>query len=150
MRRLPDYAMPLLRMFAAGDAINSWYNSMYTPGSGLYRVGMTQDGHALLWGLVIFGVAMMADVLFNDLTPEYVNIGKRRIRVLWPRAFKCRHLLFMGLACCYVAQPYVALRAGNDVSLTSYFYWKAAQCLVLAFFDAKLRSRGNGWQRAYS
>lgn len=150
MRRLSDYAMPLLRLFAGGDAINSWYNSMFTPGSGLFRIGMTQDGAALLWGLGLCGALLIIDVLVNDLTPEHVWFGKRVYRITWPRAFRCRHLLFVALAFCYAAQPYVADRAGSTVSLTGYFYWKAAQCIMLAFFDAKLRSRSTGWQKAYS
>jgi hypothetical protein len=62
--------------------------------------------------------------------------------------FKNRHWLFVALAFCYAAQPYVAEMGGYGVSLLVYFYWHSAQNITIAFFDARQRARSQGWQRA--
>lgn len=146
--RLNDYAMSLLRLYAGGDAIVSWHNAFLDPRSGLFSVARTEDGATLLWIMAITGAVMIIDVLINDFTPDAVHIGKARIRLVWRRAFQYRHFLFVTLAFCYAAQPYVAAKSGFAVSLVIFYYWNSFQCLVLAFFDAKQRSRSLQWQRA--
>lgn len=150
MQRLPDYFPALCRLYAGGDALVSWYNSFTSPTSSLYYVAMTEDGAILLWIMALVGGAIVLDVLINDFTPPTVRIGKRMFRITWRRAFKYRHLLFVVLAFCYAAQPYVAEQGGYGVSLLAYFYWNSFQNITIAFFDAKQRSRSLGWQRACS
>lgn len=149
-KRLNDYALSLLRFYAGGDAVVSWYNAMHDSQSHLYRIGNTPDGSPLLWVMAIAGALIVLDVLMNDWTPSQIRIGRRSYPIRWHRAFVHRHLLFVLLAFCYAAQPYVAERGGYGVSLLVFFYWNAFQNIALAFFDAKQRSRSAGWQRAYS
>lgn len=150
MHRLHDHAMPLLRLYAGGDALVSWYNSFSDPYARLGRIAQTLDGGILLWIMALAGLAIVIDVLINDFTPERLKLGKHSIRLAWNKAFQYRHFLFVALSFCYAAQPYVAERGGYAVSLLVYFYWQAAQTIVIAFFDAKQRSRSLGWQRAIS
>lgn len=150
MQRLHDHAMALLRFYAGGDAIVSWYNSFSDPGARLFRIAQTSDGGVLIWTMGIVGIAVVIDVLINDWTPQCIRLGKWRMNIRWRKAFEHRHLLFVALAFCYAAQPYVAKQGGYGVSLLLYFYWQAGQCITLAFFDAKQRSRSIGWQRAIS
>lgn len=128
----------------------SWYNSMSDPDSALFSIGQTNDGGVLLWAMGIFGAVIMIDVLINDWTPDYLKIGPAHIKLAWKRAFHYRHFLFVGLAFCYAAQPFVAERSGYGVSLLMYFIWYATCNLTVAFLDANQRSRSAGWQRAYS
>jgi hypothetical protein len=150
MQRLHDHFPALCRLYAGGDAIVSWYNSVNDPHSHLFRIALTEDGAALLWVMALAGAAIILDVLVNDWTPASVRIGGRVFNISWRRAFKYRHLLFVVLAFCYAAQPYVAERAGYGVSLLIFFYWNSFQNIAIAFFDARQRSRSEGWQRAYS
>lgn len=149
-KRLNDFAMPLLRLYAGGDALVSWYNSVNIPSSPLFRIGLTEDGSILLWVMALTGATVILDVLINDFTPPEIRIGKRTFPLQWARAFKYRHLLFVILAFCYAAQPYVAEKAGYGVSLLVFFYWNSFQNIIIAFLDAKQRSRSIGWQRACS
>lgn len=150
MQRLHDHFPALCRLYAGGDAVVSWYNSFADPQSHLFRVARTEDGAVLLWIMALAGVVIMIDVLINDWTPESIRIGHRRFRLAWQRAFQYRHLLFVTLAFCYAAQPYVAARGGYGVSLLIFFYWNSFQNIAIAFFDAKQRSRSIQWQRACS
>jgi hypothetical protein len=149
-QRLQDHFPALCRLYAGGDAIVSWYNSISDPGAKLFSIARTQDGNMLLWIMAIAGLAVVADVIINDWTPEFILIGHRRFRLAWQKAFVHRHLLFVTIAFCYAAQPYVAEMGGYRVSLLIFFYWNCFQNLAIAFFDAKLRSRSMGWQRACS
>lgn len=149
-KRLNDYALSLLRFYAGGDALVSWYNAMHDVESHLYMIGSTPDGSPLLWVMALAGALIVLDVLLNDWTPSRITIGWWSINLKWRRAFVHRHLLFVLLAFCYAAQPYVAERGGYGVSLLVFFYWNSFQNIALAFFDAKQRSRSAGWQRAYS
>lgn len=148
MRRLHDHFPALCRLYAGGDAVVSWYNSITDPHSHLFSIGRTADGGVLLWIMALAGASLVLDVLVNDWTPNSVQIGRWRVRVGWRRAFEYRHLLFVVLAFCYAAQPYVAERGGYGVSLLVFFYWNAIQNITLAFFDARQRARSPGWQRA--
>ena len=150
MQRLHDHFPALCRLYAGGDAIVSWYNSYSDPQAKLFRIAQTADGGVLLWIMALAGIAIVADVLVNDWTPSCIRIGRWSMPVRWKRAFEYRHLLFVTLAFCYAAQPYVAEMNGYGVSLLVFFYWQAFQNLCIAFFDAKQRSRSIGWQRAYS
>lgn len=150
MKRLHDHFPALCRLYAGGDAVVSWYNSFANPYSALSKVAHTQDGSVLLWLMAIAGAVIVLDVVLNDLTPETIPFGFGRLRLSWWRAWRYRHLLFVLLAFCYAAQPYVAERSGNGVSLIVFFYWNSFQNITIAFFDARQRSRSQGWQRAYS
>lgn len=150
MQRLHDHFPALCRLYAGGDAIVSWYNSFSDPRARLFSIAQTQDGGILLWIMALAGAAIVLDVIMNDWTPRYLHIGNRAIRLAWRRAFEYRHLLFVTLAFCYAAQPYVAERGGYGVSLLIFFYWNSFQNIAIAFFDARQRSRGMGWQRACS
>lgn len=98
--------------------------------------------------MALLGAVVIIDVLVNDWTPDIVRIGRFSFDLTWKRVFYYRHFLFVGLAFCYAAQPYVAEMGGYGVSLLIFFYWNSFQNIVIAFFDAKLRSRSQGWQRA--
>lgn len=150
MRRLHDHFPALCRLTLGGNALVSWYNSMVDPASQLFWIGKTHDGGILLWLMGLFGATIVIDVIINDWTPEYLRLGPARIRLAWRRAFQFRHFLFVGLSFCYAAQPFVAERSGNGVSLLMYFYWYALCNLAVAFLDANQRSRSVGWQRACS
>lgn len=150
MQRLNDHFPALCRLYAGGDAIVSWYNSINDPHSHLFRIGLTRDGSVLLWIMAIVGAAVVLDVLLNDWTPKVLRIGRLCYPLRWRRAFHQRHLLFVALAFCYAAQPYVAEKGGYGVSLLIFFYWNSFQNIAIAFFDARQRSRSQGWQRACS
>lgn len=149
-QRLQDHFPALCRLYAGGDAIVSWYNSISDPGARLFSIARTSDGNVLLWIMALAGLAVILDVIMNDWTPDFISIGHRNFRVAWQKAFRCRHLLFVTIAFCYAAQPYVAEMGGYRVSLLIFFYWNCFQNLAIAFFDAKLRSRSIEWQRACS
>lgn len=148
--RLHDHFPALCRLYAGGDAVVSWYNSIHDPGARLAMVARTFDGNVLLWIMAVTGAAIVLDVLINDWTPDLIHIGKRSFPVRWKKAFKYRHLLFVLLAFCYAAQPYVAERGGYTVSLLIFFYWNSFQNIAIAFLDAKQRARSTVWQRACS
>lgn len=147
MQRLHDHAMPLLRLYAGGDAIISWYNSFSDPYARLARIAQTPDGSILIWSMALVGIAIILDVFINDWTPQRIKLGKHSIHLTWNKAFRYRHFMFVALAFCYAAQPFVAEMGGYGVSLVIYFYWQASQNMVIAFFDAKQRTRSIGWQR---
>lgn len=147
MKRLPDHFPALCRLYAGGDAVVSWYNSFSNPAAALARVARTPDGGVLIWIMAIAGVAIVLDVIINDWTPQFIRLGNVSFRLAWDRAWRYRHLLFVILAFCYAAQPYVAERAGYGVSLLVFFYWNSFQNLTIAFFDARQRSRSLGWQQ---
>lgn len=148
--RLHDHFPALCRLYAGGDAMVSWYNSVNDPFARLAMVARTFDGNILLWLMAITGAAIVLDVLLNDWTPDIIRIGKYEIPVRWKKAFHYRHLLFVALAFCYAAQPYVAERGGYTVSLIIFFYWNSFQNIAIAFLDARQRSRSTAWQRACS
>lgn len=148
MQRLHDHFPALCRLYAGGDAIVSWYNSVRDPHSHLFRIAKTQDGSILLWVMAFVGAIIVLDVLINDWTPNVIRIGKLSFNFTWKRAFLNRHLLFVALSFCYAAQPYVAEMGGYGVSLLIFFYWNSLQNIVIAFFDARQRARSIGWQRA--
>lgn len=149
-QRLNDHFPALCRLYAGGDAIVSWYNSISDPGAKLFSIARTQDGGILLWIMALAGMAIVLDVFVNDWTPDFIRIGHRHFHLVWKKTFEHRHFLFVTIAFCYAAQPYVAEMGGYAVSLLLFFYWNCFQNLTIAFFDAKLRSRSSQWQRACS
>lgn len=150
MRRLPDYAMALLRIFSGSDAVQWWFSAFNDPGTRFFRIAQTQDGAYLIWAMGIFGALMIFDVLINDLTPKVFSVGKWSFDISWEKALEQRHWLFVMLAVSYAAHPYFANEAGRPVEGIWFFYLNALQNIVLAFFDVKLRTREIKWQRAYS
>lgn len=149
-QRLHDHFPALCRLYAGGDAIVSWYNSISDPEAKLFSIARTQDGGVLIGLMALAGLMVVLDVIINDWTPDFIRIGHRQFHITWKRAFEYRHLLFVTMAFCYAAQPYVAEMGGYGVSLLIFFYWNAFQNLAIAFFDARQRSRSTGWQRACS
>lgn len=149
-QRLNDHFPALCRLYAGGDAMISWYNSVSDPSAKLASIAMTQDGGVLINIMALAGLMVVLDVIINDWTPDFIRIGHRKFHLAWRRAFEHRHLLFVTIAFCYAAQPYVAEMQGYGVSLLVFFYWNCFQNLAIAFFDAKLRSRSPQWQRLCS
>lgn len=149
-QRLNDHFPALCRLYAGGDAMVSWYNSVSDPAARLASIARTQDGGVLLHLMAVFGLAVVLDVIINDWTPDFIRVGHRKFHLAWQNAFEHRHLLFVGIAFCYAAQPFVAEMQGYGVSLLVFFYWNSFQNLAIAFFDAKLRSRSPQWQRMCS
>lgn len=150
IQRLQDQFPALCRLFLGGNALVSCYYGTNDPHAGLYIVGLYADGAVLLWLTGVIGAVLVLDVLINDWTPNRITIAGHRFDLAWRRTFKYRHYLFASLAFCYAAQPFVAERSGHSVSLLLFFYWHAFINIAVAFLDAKLRSRGPGWQRACS
>lgn len=150
IQRLQDQFPALCRLALGGNAIVSWFYGTQDPQAGLYEVNRYTDGALLLWGMALIGGVLVADVLLNDWTPSHFDVAGRRFNLSWRRTLKHRHYLFASLAFCYAAQPFVAERGGHSVSLLLFFYWHAFLNIAVAFLDAKLRSRGPGWQRACS
>lgn len=150
IQRLQDQFPALFRLGLGGNAIVSWYYGVNDPQAGLYSVSRFTDGATLLWFMAIIGSILVLDVLVNDWTPNSITIGRKIVKLSWRRTFLYRHYLLAGLAFCYAAQPFVAERSGHSVSLLLFFYWHAFLNIAVAFLDAKLRSRGPGWQRACS
>lgn len=148
MRRLHDHFPAVCRLYAGGDAIVSWYNSVNDPHSHLFRIARTGDGAFLLWLMAFVGALIIIDVIVNDWTPDRICFKNRCVNVSWKRVFRYRHFLFVALAFCYAAQPYVAEMGGYGVSLLIFFYWNSFQNIVIAFLDARQRLRSQGWQRA--
>lgn len=140
-RRLPDHTLSLFRFVLAGNAVVSWHSSMVDPGSRLFKVGQYADGNLLLWLMALFALAIMFDTVLNDWSSDVIKFGRRTVNLHWRRAFSRRHYLLVGLACCYWAQPYVASRASRPVESLSYFIWAGFTVLIVAFLDAKQRSR---------
>lgn len=149
-QRLNDHFPALCRLYAGGDAMVSWYNAMSDPGAKLATIAHTSDGGVLLHIMALLGLLVVLDVIINDWSPDFIQIGHKQFQVYWKRAFEYRHLLFAGMAFCYAAQPFVAEMRGYGVSLLVFFYWNSFQNLAIAFFDAKLRARSPQWRRAIS
>lgn len=141
MRRVSDYTLSVFRVTLAGNAIASWYNSQVDPGSRFFKIGQSLDGGVLMWLMALFAVSIILDTVLNDWTKDLIRVCGHEVRLHWRRAFTKRHYLLVGLACCYWAQPYVALRAGRPVESLATFAWVGLTIFVLAFFDAKQRSR---------
>ena len=147
-QRLQDHALTVLRAYVGANAVWSWYYGTNDPHAGLFAIGRYADGAALIGFMGVIGALIILDVFINDWTPAQATLAGKRFRIAWRKAFEYRHLMFIFLAFCYGAQPFVAKMAGRTVSLVGFFYLHATFSLVVALLDAKLRSRGPGWQRA--
>lgn len=150
MSRLNDHYGAFCRFVLGGAAVVSWYNAFNDSSNNLARIAETEDGGLLIWMMGLFGVIIVIDVLLNDWTPDRLQVGNRSLRIAWHKAFEKRHLLFLVLAFCYAAQPFVAEMGGRAVSLIVYFYFWAGVNITIAFYDARERSRSPGWRRTYS
>jgi len=148
--RLNDHYPATFRAALAGNALFSWYNAMNEPNSSLWRIGQHEYGSTLIWFMGFFGALALVDVFLNDWTPKGFHIGPVSFRIRWRRIFYYRHWLFIGLAVCYVGQPFVAQQGGYGVSLVGYFYWVALTNIAVAYLDAAERSRSPEWEKAYS
>lgn len=150
MQRLHDHFPALCRLGVGGDAVVSWYTSFTDPGARMFKVAQTSDGGMLIWVMALVGIAIIADVIINDWTPDFIRVGHKQFRLNWQKAFAYRHMLLIILAFCYGAQPLVASLGGYNVSSETFFYWNAIFVVMIAFFDAKQRIRSPAWQRAHS
>lgn len=148
--RLNDHFASLCRMSLGGSALALWLVLVADPRPSLASIAQSRDGIVLLWLMGMAALAVVLDVILNDWTPQTLCIGRLRWRLSWRRAFHYRHLLFVTLAFCYAAQPFVARGNGLSVPLLIFFYWQSLLNLTIAFFDARQRSRSYGWQRASS
>lgn len=148
--RLNDHTPAVFRVTLGGNAFLSWYNAMNEPNSSLWKIGQQAYGSTLIWFMGFFGAVAILDVLLNDWTPKRFSFGPLIFRLRWRRIFQYRHWLFVGLAVCYVGQPFVAQQGGYGVSLVGYFYWVALTNLAIAYLDAAERSRSQEWEKAYS
>lgn len=140
-RRLPDHALSTARGILAGNALIAWHSAMVDPGSRLFKVAQSVDGAYLLWGMALFAVAILVDAILNDWTPNVIRFGRLTSNLHWARGFNGRHWLLVGLAACYGAQPVAALLTGNKMESLPYFTWYPVTILIVAFQDAKQRSR---------
>lgn len=147
MSRLNDHFGALCRLSAGGNAVVSWYNSFSDPSARLAQIAQTHDGGILIWLMGLAGFAIILDVLMNDWTPDRIMLGNRSFKIVWRKAFEFRHFLFLVLAFCYAAQPFVAEMGGHAISLFVYFFWHAIFNITVAFFDVRQRSRSIGWRR---
>lgn len=148
--RLNDYYPSVFRATLGGNAFFSWYNALNEPNSGMWRISQHEYGSTLIWFMGFFGALILTDVLLNDWTPKRFHIGSVELRIRWRRIFYHRHWLFVGIAVCYMGQPYVAQQGGYGVSLVGNFYWVALTYIGLAYMDAAERSRSPEWEKAYS
>lgn len=150
MKRLSDYLSAYVRIGIGADALVSWYNSFRHPSSPMFRIAQNQDGGAVLWIMGAIGIVLILDALMNDCTPDQVRIGRRTVVISWKHVFSMRHIVIMALAVCYAAHPYIAERAGYQISSAIFFYERAIFIAGMAIFDAKERMRSVGWQRVFS
>lgn len=150
MRRIQDHFSPFVRFYMGGQAVVTWYSSVVNPESTLYAIASTDDGSILVTTLGALGVVMLLDLFINDWTPQWVRLGRWSIHLAWTRTWKYRHLLFVGIAGCYAAQPQIADTAGQSVAVMIVCYWHAFINIAAAFLDAGERSRRLWWQRTCS
>ena len=150
MSRLNDHYGAFSRFVLGGAAVVSWYNAFSDNSNNLARIAKTADGGMLIWLMGLCGILVVLDVLMNDWSPDFFCVRGRSIRIAWKKAFEKRHYLFLGLAFCYGAQPFVADMSGRPVSLVVYFYFWAGVNVTIAFYDARERSRSLGWRKTYS
>lgn len=150
MSRLNDRYGALARFILGGAALVSWYNAFSDHTNNLARIAQTEDGGFLIWAMGLFGAIIILDVVLNDYTPDVMRLGNYSLKIAWRKAFEKRHLLFLCLAFCYAAQPFVAEMGGRTVSLLVYFYFWAGVNITIAFYDARERSRSPGWRKTYS
>ncbi|MCC6071469.1 hypothetical protein ACFSQU_18170 [Massilia sp. GCM10020059] len=122
----------IFRLHMGGSALLSWYVAMADSRSLMHLVAETREGAALLWLLMLVGVAALFDSVINDLLPA---------RFHWRVALRQRHFILAALAFCYVAQLYVAFFNLRSTGLLLYYLWNAVTIMAVAFFDAHQRSK---------
>jgi hypothetical protein len=98
----------------------------------MHVVASTSDGAALIWFLMVVGIAVLLDALINDFLPE---------RFRWRIAVRQRHFMLAAMAFCYVAQLYVAYYNFRSTGLLLYYLWNASTIMLIAFIDAHQRSK---------
>jgi hypothetical protein len=125
-------ARSVFRIYMGGNAIVTWFIAMTDPRSLMHSVASTGEGAALVWLLMLVGVAAVLDALINDLLPE---------RFRWRVALRQRHFILAAMAFCYVAQLYVAFFNFRSTGLLLYYLWNASMIMLAAFLDAHQRSK---------
>ena len=134
-RRNPESgerAASIFRIYMGGSAVLSWYMAMFEQRSLAHLVASRPEGAALIWLLMIVGVAAVIDALINDLLPQ---------RFHWRVALRQRHFILTVMAFCYVAQLYVAFFYLRSSGLLFHYLWNVVMIMAVAFFDAHQRSK---------
>lgn len=147
-RRLQDQFSPFIRFYMGGQAVTTWYSSFANPESTFHEVSTTSDGGLIMWMMGLCGMLLLVDLFVNDWTPDWVEIGRRRLGFGWENIWKHRHWLFVGIAASYAAQPQVADASGQSSAILVVCYFQALCNVLAAFIDAGERSRRLWWQRA--
>ena len=127
-----DRAGSVFRVYMGGSAIVTWYIAMAEPRSLLHMVASTGQGAALIWMLMLVGLAALLDAIINDFMPP---------RFHWQAALHQRHFILAAMAFCYVAQLYVAFFGVRSTGLLLYYLWNAITIMAIAFVDAHRRSK---------
>lgn len=125
----------LFRVFACGLAMLAWFLGVFDERSLFAIVASTDDGHKLLWLMLIFGSIGLIDAVVND----WSHWLRHRFGFDHTRAY--RHFGLCGLAFCYIAQIFVSLLHVKSPGLTAYFIWNAVLIVAFAFIDAHQRSK---------
>jgi hypothetical protein len=135
MTRFPQAgtgARCVFRIYMGGNAIVTWFIAMTDSRSLMHSMASTGEGSALIWMLMMVGVAAVLDAVINDLLPE---------RFRWRVALRQRHFILAAMAFCYVAQLYVAFFNLRSTGLLLYYLWNAGMIMLATFLDAHQRSK---------
>ncbi len=127
-----DRAGSVFRVYMGGSAIVAWLMAIDAPGSAAHQVAATGEGAALVWLLMLVGVAALIDAVVNDFLPD---------RFHWRVALRQRHFILSAMAFCYIAQLYVAFFSMRSTGLLLYYLWNAGAIMFIAFIDAHQRSK---------
>lgn len=121
-----------IRAYMGGNAFIAWFNATNEPYSLMGQTATIPAGLMFLWLLMISGMALLVDVIINDILPE---------RFHWRVAVHQRHLILSSMAFCYVAQLYVAFYSLRSTGLLIYYLWNAGTLMYIALVDAHQRSK---------
>lgn len=127
-----DLAGSIFRLYMGGLAIVCWYIATTEPLSMISLAASNNAGTILIWLMLLIGVALIVDVVVNDLLPTNFR---------WRLAVRHRHMLLSALAFCYVAQLYVAFSSVCSTGLLLYYLLNAGTIMFIAFVDAHQRSK---------
>lgn len=122
----------LLRAYMGGNACIAWFNATNEPHSLISQAAAIPAGLMFIWLLMVAGVALLVDVVINDILPE---------RFHWRVAVRHRHLILSTMAFCYIAQLYVAFYSLRSTGLLIFCLWNAATLMFIAMVDAHQRSK---------
>lgn len=121
----------VFRLYMGGSAFVTWYLAMFEPRSMMSLAASTEAGAALIWCLMLIGMAAVVDAVINDFLPQ---------RFHWRVAVRQRHFILAAMAFCYVAQLYVASRM-HSTGLLLIYLWNAIAITLIQFVDAQQRSK---------